>query len=149
MANGSSVTSQSRKIRTFCSNVPVKSFATFMFELTCCISQAAAAKIPALCNGFGTGNLRWLLILAERLAVVMIAQRAQDAQLLLNVTSSIGTPLCYLHSSNERKLRWRSKPSERCLSPASPGLASAHKITVVGVRIQLRVCASFTTPSPA
>lgn len=74
-----------------------------MFELTCCISQAAAAEIPALCNGFGTGNLRWLLILAERLAVVMIAQRAQDA----HVTSSIGTPLCYLHSSNERKLRWR------------------------------------------
>lgn len=50
-----------------------------MFELTCCLSQEAAAEIPALCNGFGTGNFRWLLILAERLAVVMIAQRAQDA----------------------------------------------------------------------
>lgn len=120
-----------------------------MFELTYCISQGAVAEIPTLGNGFGTGNPQWLLILAERLAIVMIAQRAQDAQLLLNVTSSIGTPFCYLHSSNERRLRWRPNPSERCLSPASPGLASAHKITVVGVRIQLRVCASLTTSTPA
>ncbi|KAJ0153678.1 hypothetical protein HZ326_3982 [Fusarium oxysporum f. sp. albedinis] len=32
------------------------------------------------------------------------------------------------------------KPSERCLSPASPVLASAHKITVMYVRIQRLVC---------
>jgi hypothetical protein len=79
----------------------------------------------------------------------MIAQRVQDAQLLLNVTSSIGTLLCYLHSPNGRRLRWRSNLSERCLSPASPGLASAHNITVVSVRIQLWVCASLTTSTPA